>query len=308
MPMKTLLCFVGKLQSTHLTIESIKTNLIQPLDADVLLCVCSDKPPQQVRAENELAKIAKYLFIYNDDNIGMSDTFDNMCSSKLVVPSWRSLLYVKDTWLGCLDDRPGTNAKLMFNKTVLLEEIEKIQKDNPYDWFIVTRTDLMWVGKHPSLMNMDPSKVYIPTGLDRDGYNDTHFVCSPQHVSHCLGALNVFLEHTQVLLDIFEKASVNNLNAEMFFKLILVMYHIPVSRFPSVAFRTNDDERRKLYTNYDPTLKYHYMDRDEMMHALNNAGVDSHKTTRKKSIKKRLEYNKHNKHNEHIEHASKNNA
>lgn len=269
--MRVLVCFVGQLRATRVTYESLMKHLIGPLNADVMLHISWCKSKQELRKTDPLAKIAKYISKIDDTGRDFNKELDRICAERGIQSNWRKAEAIKDNWLGGLNGRKGGNLYAVHKRYLLKEEIHKVIHD--YDWFVITRTDFMWLSDHPNVFSNGCDKVYIPTGQDWGGINDRHIVCHRNYILQYLSLLDTLLFKTDELLDICQKNGINMLNSERFLAIHLMMHNIAIARFPSVSFLTGDDEGNDAWAKdeYDPVTRFRYKQKDELDLAISNS-------------------------------------
>jgi len=138
---KVCVCIEGQLKKTKDCGPGIKTHLIDKLNADLFVCV-----QQYIEHNNEyildIGTCNKYI-IYDNPIPNFATYFDQLCDFfNLDKSLWRK------TFETLLDgnyklgfDKPGTCIRRMFNRYVLFNEL----KNSDYEWFIITRSDLLFV-------------------------------------------------------------------------------------------------------------------------------------------------------------------
>lgn len=265
--MRTLVCFFGEIRATHTTFESIKTNLLAPLNADVFMCVSSQEPT--CHETDPLLRAAKRYAMVDDQNIDYAAEFDRISGGM----NWRSSTCIPGAWLQGLNDNKkyGGNVHALYKRFVLREMIKDVIDD--YDWFVVTRPDLMWLGHHPPVEKMHPDAIHIPDGEDWGGFNDRHMVCSRRTVMRSICPLDTLFRDADLLV----KAMANNpfgLNSEVFLRIHLQRQQVPVGRFLNMAFLTMDDRSPQGWSDphYHDYYKVYYKFRTELESAVRNSG------------------------------------
>lgn len=269
--MKTLVCFFGEIRATHTTFKSIKMNLIDPLEADVMMCISTQDPDKL--ATDPLVKIAKHVTVVDDKNINYGDEFDKISMSCGQDKNWRKSLCIGGGWMQGLNDDKGYggNVHAMYKKYILGHMIKKVIDE--YDWFIITRPDLMWLGPHPHVRHMNPRAVFIPSGEDWGGYNDRHMVCSKETILKCVCTLNTVIFNSNMLVWLLIP-KYPTLNSEIFLRIHLQSNQIPVGRFPNLAFLTMDKSSPRGWSDphYHDFYQVYYKFRTELDSAVQNSG------------------------------------
>jgi len=244
---RPLICFIGTLRALDITADSLKKNLIDPLDADVAICVSRISSED----ENKLAVLPHEKIvdccIYDDANIGYEKLCDSISSARLgAMPSypWRKALTIDGNWLGGLPGIPGSGMHLNYNYFKLKERLmaPHIQAKK-YSHFIITRTDMQWLSPHPPLQLLNERMLWIPEGEDYHGYNDRHAVCSRRNIDSFLNLFDALISGKAYgYLGPYKM-----LNHEYQVKLHLIHEGIRVGRFKNLAYIIGGD---KLHTNW----------------------------------------------------------
>lgn len=266
---RVLVCYFGQARSTKAAVESQRRHVIQPLNADVLLCMSKIEHGDPIMGLGSCR-----IDVMDDSDLDMEVVLDD-ASARVGVPKdgWRMAeRAIGDNWLGGLHGRRGAGMFIMHNKRRLLETLHRLELTDKYDWFVITRSDLLWLADHPNpcRAHWESSNVYVPTGEDYGGLNDRHIVCSAQNLETCLDLLSSLVKNaTDIAKDH------NALNFERFYKLCLDRQNVGICRFLAVAFLTGDAHTptRWQRTLYDAKSKLWYKYKTEMDLAIKNASM-----------------------------------
>lgn len=100
----------------------------------------------------------------------------------------------------------------------------------PYARVILTRSDFLYIAPHPSMENLDANFVWIPEHEDHlQGINDRHMVANRRHA-------DVRMKTWKSIVDGTFKCAWANKNGERTLRAVFEDNHVPVKRFPGVAF------------------------------------------------------------------------
>jgi hypothetical protein len=234
-----LICFIGTLRALNVTADSIRHNLIEELNADVLVCVSKTSSHLDEAAINNLPqeRIIDCL-MYEDAALGYDYLCDKVSEEKLSQPPpypWRKAITIAGNWLGGFPGRPGSGMHLNYNLYRLSEQLKKssVASQN-YTHFIITRTDFQWLAPHPPLELLDDRFIWIPEGEDYHGYNDRHAVCSKKNISKYLDFFSSLISG-----EAFSYLKpYKSLNHEYQLKLHLTHRGVRVGRFKNYAYLT----------------------------------------------------------------------
>jgi hypothetical protein len=273
---RPVICLVGTLRSLHLTYQNLIEKLIQPLDADLIVCV------SRMDLEDE-AKIGKFkdcniidVYIYDVAQNGYQDYLRDFFSTLNLEQQakWEKYLKIDGNWLGGIEGRKGSGFHLNFNYSKLSERLKYLaERGLSYQRAIITRTDLLWLVEHPSLNLLDSNFIWTPTGENYNGHNDRHAVCSRNNIFDYL-SLHDFMINFKALEYIQNDLDGNNLNHERHLKSHLDHCGVKVSSFKSVAYLTGD---RQSHTNWGSVkykcingVEYAYKYESELLAAIKN--------------------------------------
>jgi hypothetical protein len=286
---KTLVCIVGELRAQKHTIDSFLTRLVQPCNADLLLCVPASHLPA-----NEYLDHAKYVRTY-DASKDITTYYAEIAAELNSQTDWRKLLQIKNYWLGGIRDhsirayrhqlsqhifytkkrklrkvffmtidwlfrgkgpldQPGGAAYVFLYRHLLLKMIREEGLDKVYDRFIITRSDHYYGAFHPPLRLLDPDYVWIPEGEDWLGQCDRHWVLSSRHLDGCLNLLEPILCDSDNLYQLMKHRS--DWNSESYVKLMWDLHGIKTKRYPRVQFLVRGDANTPTWTEgvYEPAL------------------------------------------------------
>lgn len=272
---RTLVCFIGTMRALEITAANLFSKLIEPLDADVAICVSrlTADDEQQLKLFGQACLVD--VCIYDDAVLGYPHLCDSLSSRArhgVFVPSWQEALKIEGNWAGGMPQREGSGMHLNYNYLKLWERLATpaMQARN-YKRFVITRTDFQWTAPHPPLQYLDPRLIWIPEGEDYGGYNDRHAVCSTYNVEAYLCFLETLING---------RALTYLRNHKSLYHEIQLWLHIShcgirVGRFKNLAYLTgspatptNNASVRSETLN---CKEYYYKYRNELISALENA-------------------------------------
>ncbi len=201
---KTLVCVLAETRAHQLTWEKFKSNVIEPLNADLAVCI---SVPKKYDLGNPFWQSSKYQWAAPDYG-DFGDGFDEV-QAQLVkdrengkAPHWRELLTVKDQWLGGIKgpgQHPGSGGLLIYFRWFLLNNLLRDGLLERYDRFVVTRSDFFWPCPHPPMELLDPHFIWVPDGEGYGGITDRHAVLSRDNIQTYLDIIEPVLKEPGVL-------------------------------------------------------------------------------------------------------------
>ncbi|NQU74177.1 MAG: hypothetical protein HQ547_05660 [Candidatus Omnitrophica bacterium] len=235
---RVLVCIIGTLRAIEVTHQSIIQKVIRPLNADLLICV------SRISSEDE--KLLEYFKGVNivdvciyDDSVRYEDLRHKFGKS-FNHNQWCKYISSEGNWLGGIDGRKGSGMYLTYNYWKLSERLKDLKsKSISYERYIITRSDLMWLAKHPPLNLLSPSCVWTPEGEDYHGYNDRHAVCSEKNIRYYLSMFEYMMDSRAVkylkreILRIYQ-----DIGHEKHLKYHLDSNWVMVGKFKNVSYLT----------------------------------------------------------------------
>lgn len=193
---KTLVIILSETRAYDLTYASFEQNLLQPLDADLALCVSESATEE---TDNPFYKNASYVWTYPELDDWSAALDDAQQSESIVGQNWRQLFAVEGNFLGGLNNGnervAGSGGISMFFrwylKRCLLNEPGLL---DCYSWYVLTRSDFMYLVPHYPLSRLDPSHIWLPLGEDYHGYTDRHLVADRKTFLSAISLLDPILK------------------------------------------------------------------------------------------------------------------
>ncbi|MBM3196143.1 MAG: hypothetical protein FJZ62_05295 [Chlamydiae bacterium] len=194
---RALVVILSQTREGNVTFESLKKNVLDPLEADLAVCigVKDGQTPQDPIFQN-----AKYRFCYPEPEdyataFDEASTIIQFQNPEIEKPfDWRKFLKIKDQFLGGIkdphDEHPGSAGILIFFRWFLLQNILQEKLLDKYDFFVITRSDHLYLLPHPSLQVLGDEKISIPLGQGYGGFTDRHVVLPKKFVVPYLDILN----------------------------------------------------------------------------------------------------------------------
>ena len=182
---RVLVVITAQLRSTELTWPSFERHLLDPLGADLALCIGFGHSPALHRDPFYLR--AKYIWTYYEPPAGdyaVALDFAAAREGASNVSAWRAMAGLSPIGEPLTAWFRGSFAIQIFFRWYLHHMLTRSGVHRLYDRFIVTRSDNFYGMPHPPLSAMDPRYIWIPFGEDRGGISDRHFVI-PQASKGC---------------------------------------------------------------------------------------------------------------------------
>ena len=120
---------------------------------------------------------------------------------------------VGQTMGGVCPDHIGSAGILLTLRWIALQKLREIR---PYDFYIFTRTDHVYVS-HFSTIGLERDCLYIPEGEEYGGLTDRHIIRPRPLLEKALGMLGEFQNHTQLYVELFRQQRTANLEQQLFY-------------------------------------------------------------------------------------------
>lgn len=263
---RVLVAIVAETRAWELTAESLYSNVLDVLDADLALCVGDHESP------NPLYERAKFVWRTPEpDDLG--ELYDRKAGGR----DWRLLLTPGAQLLGGIEDPKikeiGSGAIVLYFRQFLAESIERAGIVDDYDWLIVTRSDLLWPIPHPSTRYLSSLRIYALDGEGYGGVGDRHLIVPRRYVKRFLEVPDPVFSDPEGLKRELDRISVAQdwpvLNPERFLvarlKALGLWWHVrflpyvPYAvRAPGGSTRWSEgqfDQERAFYVKYPTELE-----------------------------------------------------
>lgn len=192
---QTLVIILSETRAYDLTYPSFQKHLLEPLQADLALCVSEGATEER---ENPFYKNASYVWTYPElEDWSTALDYAQECDS-IVGQDWRQLFAIRGNFLGGLRDVNGRVAgsggiSMFFRwylKRCLLNEPGLLDR---YSRYVLTRSDFMYLVPHYPLSRLDPDQLWLPLGEDYHGYTDRHIIADRRTIIPAISLLDPIL-------------------------------------------------------------------------------------------------------------------
>ena len=232
---KCLVCILAQVRAHELTWDSFEKFVLDPLNADLALCIGVDKDSPR---DNGFYRRAKYIWEYPEPQ-DYDDAFNHVKKDFGSNEDWRILLKVKDQWLGGVlgkDAHPASAGILIFYRWLLAKKILANGLLEKYDRFIVTRSDFLYCAPHPPLKFISRDNIWLPSGEDYGGYTDRHLVASNEDIIKCINIMDDIILRPKELYEDMKSRKDWNLEKYIAYHMRKNKLERKIRRFPHVMF------------------------------------------------------------------------
>lgn len=214
---KVCVCIEGQLMKSEDCGISMKKHLIDKLNADLFIFV-------QNYIGHDNKNIFNYglkYFTYDNPIPNFTIYFDQLCDyNNLDKSLWRKTLETLDGDYKLGFDKPGICIRKMFNRYILFSELKNLD----HEWFIVTRSDLLFVNDFDlSELKDDCLNIALVDNL----YDNDLIAFHKSNLEKILNYIIYFLNGS--VLEKY-KSSYNNqkINEQTFFKMNMEISNVNV--------------------------------------------------------------------------------
>ncbi len=266
----TLIIIIAETRAFEFSFDSFRTNLLDPLGADLALCVAES---QWEDSRNPFYQLAKYIWTYPEPD-DWGSAYDQAQALEGCSGDWRNLLDLDGIWLGGVhrdgSRTRGSGAILLFFRWFLNKSLLESGVLQNYDRFIITRSDFIYTVPHYPIQGLDPDQIWIPEGEDYGGYTDRHIVVSRKDVDSVLGIADPILRSPDELYEKMKNETEWNLERYVRFAFRDAGIDSRVRRFPYTMYAVRSAEGRTSWSqgSFAEGLGYFIKYKNEYLNAL----------------------------------------
>jgi hypothetical protein len=254
---KILVVILAETRAHKLTFKTQKKYLIDPLKADVAVCI--GRKPGETFKDDPFYEISKYRFVYDEKSDDFQSAFESiggkadMCSH---------LSKIQDQLFGGVvcSGHKGSAGILLFFRRFLADHLVPIL--HLYDFIIVTRSDYYYEFPHPKMV---PGKILIPRGEDFRGLTDRHMACPSSFIIDALTIVDPILSDGERMVSVMSLNAKWNLEQYIKFMFVQRGLYEHVVRFPRVMYAVREESTKTRWAqgDYDKDAKMIVKYRDE---------------------------------------------
>jgi len=209
-----ILCETRAWQATW---TSFYENIIQTLDSDLALCVSRDESNL-----NPFHEHANYEWVIEEPS-----NWANQYSSVAGNDQWKTLLEVGRGLIGEIDDKScpklGSGAIQFYFRHLLRGHLLSNGLLEQYDWFLVVRSDFIWLAPHPPLKVLSKEGITVLDGENYGGVCDRYALIPVSLMSDYLEiAEPIFFDPEKLRIEMetaIANGQVDGANPEAFLKV-----------------------------------------------------------------------------------------
>lgn len=201
----------------QVTWESFNRNLLQSLYSDLALCV-SSKESQ----ETPFHRNANHIWLLEEP-----EDWGTLYSREAGNEDWRTLLELDSSFLGGIHDDAfptvGSGGIIFYFRHFLRSCLLSTGLLETYDWFLIVRSDFVWLAPHPPLHNFSTNRIAVLDGEEYGGVSDRYALIPRELMSNYLEIVEpIFSNPRKLRLDIegaIDRGEASSLNPEQFLKI-----------------------------------------------------------------------------------------
>ena len=167
---RALVIFLCETRAWEITAKPFRTNVLEPLEADLGLCVADGAREEP----NPFYEMARFVWSLPEPD-DWSDLFEAESGGHRL---WQALVELDKTFLGGLGSgaqrTPGSGAIIMYFRRFAERCLREDGLLDAYDWFIFTRSDFYWPTPHPPLAVLDDTSIHALDGEQYGGVSDRY--------------------------------------------------------------------------------------------------------------------------------------
>jgi len=260
MKKKTLTIVLCQTRELDHTYNLMRKNLLNPLNSDLAYCGAVITDPREITLKGQF----KFIWELNEptDWIAEIDRYQ-------IGDSWKQLVENFPHLFGGtgLHNSNGSGLIIMYWRDLLRTFITP-QILEAYEWFVITRSDFMWISSHPNVRHLKGEQIYFLDGEKYGGVSDRHMIFhrdfanamfslaepiffDSQRLNHSLMASKNIPPRNEVNPEYYLKFRLENLG--IFSKVKFLPYLGYTIRYASTSTRWSTgeySERKGLYIKY----------------------------------------------------------
>ena len=206
---KTLTVILCQSREFEHTYKSLKEMVLDPLESDLAFCGSHFPVPS-----NMIEELSKYFWNYDEPN----DWVEALNGISKIRDSWRPLLDLDPVFLGGtgLGDSVGSGAIIMYWREILRHHMnEGIIEE--YEWFVITRSDFLWLTPHPRVDSLNSNDIYFLDGEQYGGVSDRHIIFHRKVAQRILEIAEPIFQASDTLLPQLSRLE-GHVNPEVYIK------------------------------------------------------------------------------------------
>lgn len=174
-----LVIILGQTRAHELTFGRFKSNVLDVLKADLALAIGGYDG-----LLDPFVNMARYVWMYPEP-ANYESAFEFVRKHYAAKADFRTAYSLGGIWLGPLNNR-GSGAINMFYRWFALYNLNAHDVLSKYSRFLITRSDQLFLTRHPDLLRLDPKFIWVPWGEDYGGICDRYMLVSSKHVVSAL--------------------------------------------------------------------------------------------------------------------------
>jgi len=206
----TLVIVLAETRGHSHTFTRFRDLMLQPLEADLALCVGNHTREER---NNPFYRQANHIFTLSepaDFGSYLADLVKEDFPER--VEDYQQIFAFQDQFLGGIraSGHPGTGGLLLCYRHFLRKKLQESGLAQSYDYYVITRSDFLYLYQHPPLEILEPGKIYFPNGEQYGGVTDRHVIVPRELLLDLLDVWgSFFLKFSATLEELSERQDWN---------------------------------------------------------------------------------------------------
>lgn len=280
---KICVCIEGQLRGAKNCGPTIKTHVIDPLNADLYFCLQNYE--HHNNSNLKYYGSHKQSLVYENPQPDFSNTFNELCTIfNYETSKWKSNFdIINDANWSLGFSAPGTCIRRMFNRYIIYNMLKNLN----YEWFIILRSDLYFVDTFYDILSFDNNTLYHYGDGCYGGINNNLIVFHKNIFDKVLTYIHNFLNLNLLNFYILNSDPSNRfgINEEIFFMCNMLISKIKTESIATKWFISADKGDISTWASIKQDsngylYKYDY-DYNDIKHYLKKIGIYCHDTRNK---------------------------
>jgi hypothetical protein len=254
---RILYIVIGQARGGDIAWKSLKKHFLDPYKAHLATFFTNSSPFTVLQKHSQFTWSVTELGDWGE----IFDQASRVCNNEKDLHKYHKLCGIPGQWAGFVGACPTKGSSsfglLLAFRWLVSQKVLSLNLQNQYDYFVLSRSDFLYLCNHFDVTNLKDDYIYVPSGENYGGWTDRHVVASTKMFLRAINITQDLVCNSDHWYNTITSSGSTDINLETTLKIYWDKMNIPVMPFDRSFFTVKkpEDPTRWSHGAEDTQLK-----------------------------------------------------